>query len=370
MNHKTLIAMLTLLPGAIAIAAPVALWDPSVEFPRGTIPAIEGVTFDVVHRQTEDFKFLHEPRIAEHEGKLFVTFSNAPHHESEPAQIMRGRHSADGGRTWSDVEGVAGPLPDDERYETASMLSHGGRLWAFVGRYAKGSGSSLGMEVHALDPLTDRFGRVSDGLALPGFVPFVAPQRTSDGNWIIGGHCKGVRQPAVAISNGDDLLSWRLVRIEGLRTMAYAETALMIRDARVIAVTRNRDGFALASLSEDHGRSFTPARPSNLPMTAAKPFAGQLSTGQYYVIFNNPPPSRNRLLLAVGEPGTTQLARVWTLIEGRPEALRARMDAMGERGLVQAWAYPEAVEHEGVLYVVFSHNKRHCWIARVPVSAL
>ena len=34
------------------------------------------------------------------------------------------------------------------------------------------------------------------------------------------------------------------------------------------------------------------------------------------------------------------------------------------------WAYPEAIEKDGVLYVTFSQDKRHCWIARIPVASL
>src|SRR5690606_11780224 len=123
------------------------------------------------------------------------------------------------------------------------------------------------------------------------------------------------------------------------------------------AVIRDTTGFALVAQSDDHGHSFTPAMPSNLPMVNSKPFAGTLSSGQRYVIFNMPP-DRNRLLISVSEPGKTQVRRVWTLIAGTPAALRPTMDALGEGHGAHAWAYPEAIEHDGTLHVVFSHNKR------------
>ncbi len=41
---------------------------------------------------------------------------------------------------------------------------------------------------------------------------------------------------------------------------------------------------ALAAVSEDYGRTWTPARPSNLPMATSKPCAGLLSTGQRFLV--------------------------------------------------------------------------------------
>jgi hypothetical protein len=381
-----------------------ALWDSQNRHPSvDSIPSVKGVEFSLVHEQTPDFLFLHEPRLAFHNKELFVSFSSAPRVECETAQIVRFRRSADNGLTWSPVGVLAPGLDGGLRSEVAPMLSHQGKLWAFVGRCRQNLGKSgLGMEVWQWFPESQTFAPLAAGLTLPNFIPFVQPQRMTNGNWIIGGHTDFSRHAAVAISEGDDLRRWRLVKIETpdaeYKPMTCPETCLLIRKDSVLAVTRGRVGLALASLSTDAGVTFPAAVESNLPMSRSKPFGGTLSTGQHFLIYNARLTAlglrRNTLLIAVTRPGElTPLRRVWKLIEGNPPELLPELKRLGEaveqnekndpeatKGLpgtepasqatMHEWAYPEAVEKDGVLYVTFSQDKRHCWIARIPVASL
>ncbi|MDR1271267.1 MAG: hypothetical protein LBK82_17295, partial [Planctomycetaceae bacterium] len=124
----------------------IDLWDSAIPYPVLTaIPTATGVTYSIVHQQTPDHRFLHEPRIAFHGDTLFVNFSNAEKNESDPDQKMRGHRSNDNGQTWSEVEVFASGFPDSRRHETAPLLSSGDKLWMFVGRYDNGSKNSLGM---------------------------------------------------------------------------------------------------------------------------------------------------------------------------------------------------------------------------------
>lgn len=354
-----------------------ALWDPATPYPElSSIRPVPGVEYSLVHRQTPDHLFLHEPRLEFHEAELFVNFSNAPRIESEPLQIIRGRRSPDGGRTWTPVEVVVGPLSGDERYETTPLLSQAGRLRAFVGRYAVSSRNSLGMEVFDWRTHEGKFRPVLTSF-VPRFVPFVRPQPLANGNWIIGGHTDKVTMAAVAISVGDDLTRWRVVNvpIPTPRALPCPETALLVNGSEVLAIVRNQDEMRpLVSVSRDSGETFSPAVVSNLPMVGSKPFAGTLSSGQRYLIYNGAAPgsrSRNNLLIAVTSPGQSYpFKKVWQVIGGVPDDVRTALGM--DEALVgdQAWAYPEAVERDGVLYVVFSQNKKHCWLARIPVSTL
>ncbi len=36
----------------------------------------------------------------------------------------------------------------------------------------------------------------------------------------------------------------------------------------------------------------------------------------------------------------------------------------------QTWHYPEAIEHQGILYISLSHNGRNCWLVKIPVESL
>lgn len=338
-----------------------------------------GIRYALVHRQDDVYRFLHEPRLEAFEGTLFVNFSNAPYFESEPAQIMRGRRSSDGGRTWSDVEVVAPGFSDGRRrHETAPLLAHGGRLWAFVGRYDYGSKHSLGMEIYQLSPDGRHFQPVSDGIVAPGFVPFVQPQRLPDGNWIIGGHINHATQAAVAISNGDDLMTWTISPIGYNMHPGIPETALLITETSVVALIRPDKGQPTVgvAVSYDGGLSFGPTERSDLTAVDTKLFAGTLSTGHHYVIFNATDrdglPSelpRHRLQIGVMAPGEiTPFERLFTLVEDAPAELD--LPAIGESAPLHAWAYPEAMEHDGELHVTFSMNKRHCWLASIPLAGL
>jgi hypothetical protein len=107
-------------------------------------------------------------------------------------------------------------------------------------------------------------------------------------------------------------------------------------------------------------------------MINSKPFSGTLSTGQHYVIFS---PSegarRNTLLIGVTNPGELlPLRRVWKLIEGTPVELKDQLISLGQPNETHQWAYPEAIEIKGTLYVTFSQDKRNCWIARIPIGEL
>jgi hypothetical protein len=342
-------------------------------------PLPAGIRYALVHRQDETYRFLHEPRLEAFEGTLFVNFSNAPRFESEPAQIMRGRRSVDGGRTWGEIEVVAPGFSDGRRrHETAPLLAHGGRLWAFVGRYDYGSKYSLGMEIYQLSADGRRFQLVSDGIVAPGFVPFVQPQLLPDGNWIIGGHINHATQAAVAISNGDDLLSWTVSPIGYNLHPGIPETALLVTETSVVALIRPAKGQPTAgtAVSYDGGRSFGPTEPTDLPAIDTKLFAGTLSSGHHYVIFNATDRDglsgelpRHRLLIGIMPPGEiTPFQRVFTVIEDAPEALN--LAAIGEPALLHAWAYPEAIELAGELHITFSMNKRHCWLASIPLDSL
>ncbi len=354
---------------------PFKLWDEQTPYPAVTeISFVSGTEYSVVHRQTPDHIFLHEPRLTFHGDTLFVNFSSARERESDPDQHMRGYRSRDGGKTWGSVEIVAPGFTDGRRHETAPMLSHNGRLWAFVGRYDRGSKNSLGMELFRLTDDGIKFEPVGSDLSLKHFVPFVLPQRMSNGNWVIGGHTEKVRHAAVAISRGNDLTSWKEVRVDTPSCSDYPETALLLQGEKILAVTRGCPAQkALVSLSTDFAEHFSPLVESNLPMAQSKPFGGTLSNGRHYLIYNNAPDSPYRNTLVVAVTGTNELypfRKVFKVVEGLPATMKPELETIGETSETNAWAYPEAVEKDGILYVVFSMNKRHCILARIPVESL
>jgi hypothetical protein len=377
MNTKKIIYCLTFCLLVVSTfcwgqSSHVDFWDSAIPYPAlAEIPTATGVTYSIVHRQTPDHRFLHEPRIAFHGETLFVNFSNAEKNESDPDQKMRGHRSNDNGQTWSEIEVFAPGFSDSRRHETAPLLSFNNKLWVFVGRYDKGSKNSLGMELFRLSENGNKFEPFSGKLILERFIPFVLPQHLANGNWIIGGHTEKVRHAAVAISQGNDLTKWKEVKIETPACSDYPETALLLQNQHVLAVVRGCPSQqALIALSNDFGETFPPLIESNLPMARSKPFGRTLSTGQHYLIYNAKP-SRNTLVIAVTKPNELfPLRKVFKVIEGLPVSMQQEFEKIGEKSKTNAWAYPEAVEKNGILYIVFSFNKKHCVLARIPVESL
>lgn len=121
-------------------------------------------------------------------------------------------------------------------------------------------------------------------------------------------------------------------------------------------------------VSEDHGRTWTPAAASNLPMATSKPYAGTLSNGQRYFVCTataNTGGGRSPLTIAVSKPGESVFSKVFLIrtseFEGTPGVSRPNID----------FSYPYAVEHEGQFYIGYTH-KSHAAneLAVIPVSSL
>jgi hypothetical protein len=219
-----------------------------------------------------------------------------------------------------------------------------------------------------------------------GFWPMGEPQRMANGNWIMAGiSVAGGYPAAVAISHRDDVTQWDLVVIPQSERLGqiWGESAVIVELGRITNIARyGKEPRALAAVSDDFGRTWTPSRPSNLPMATSKPCAGMLSTGQRFLIGSTSADGGHRrspLTIAVSKPGRTEFTRIFVVrhaeFPGGP----------GESHPQAALAYPCAAEHEGKLYVGYSNNGanvgrtgtgRQLWnnnsdeLAVVPISEL
>ncbi len=55
----------------------------------------------------DEYQFLHEAAAIEFHGTVFAARYNNREKELQGETVIRGRHSADGGKTWSDAELIA-----------------------------------------------------------------------------------------------------------------------------------------------------------------------------------------------------------------------------------------------------------------------
>jgi hypothetical protein len=344
------------------------LWS-GTEIPKDPvkIPFAEGLQHITIHRPgADDDKFLHGASIVHHRGIFYANWANSPANENGPHETLRGKRSTNGGLSWSPLEIVGHGFPSDERHSHGVLMEHQGEVWTIAARFGVGIPGKkfpgLQAEAFVLNRQTDRWD--SRGVVMQNCWPYDSPVRMGDGNYITGGQDKD-GLPVVAISHGNDFSNWDTLRIPYDPKLApsYAETTVWADGSKVIAVIRGGGGVAWVATSKDHGRNWTKAQPSNLPMPRAKAYLGKLSTDQLFLLANFR--NRDTLVLWVGQPGAKTLNSVWRIRHGKSEAPRFPGRAKGKQ-----WSYPYAHEHNGKLYVVYSIGKEECGLSILPIKSV
>jgi hypothetical protein len=194
--------------------------------------------------------------------------------------------------------------------------------------------------------------------------PYDQPVRMENGDYITGGQDKdGI--PVVAISCGDDLTNWESVHIPYPPELEprFAETTVWAEGKRVLAVIRGGGDVAWVATSEDYGKTWKQAMPSNYPMPRAKAYLGKLSTGQLYLISNLR--DRNTLVISVGRPNEMTLSCMWRIRHGK--SIPPRFEGLAKS---KQWSYPYGYEYNGKLYVVYSIGKEDCGLSVIPIESL
>ena len=149
---------------------------------------------------------------------------------------------------------------------------------------------------------------------------------------------------------------------------AFAQAKPEVANAATAAKRARESASAERKTLWQHGRTWTPAAASNLPMATSKPHAGTLSIGQRYLVCTTTADTggkRSPLTIAVSKPGESTFSRVFLI---RPSVFES---AQGVSAANADFSYPCAVEQEGRLYIGYTH-KSHIAneLAVIPVSSL
>ena len=169
---------------------------------------------------------------------------------------------------------------------------------------------------------------------------------------------------AVAVCNGKDLTKWEIREIPDPDHINYwGETALLETDHGLCAVIRNgKNPYAFVSHSTNGGNTWSPMVESNFEIASSKLYAGTLSNGKRYLIFNmRGELYRDTLAIAVGsEP----FERVHLIRHGFGAPLKFWCK--------NEWCYPYAFEdrEENRLMVVYTRDKESCELASLPIENL
>lgn len=358
------------------------VWDRSMAFPTPeNMEDPDIITqVSVAKARENEYHYLHEATIAWHCGKFVMGWSNHKTHEDNNRnEKIRGCWSEDG-LHWTEPETwLEAPALGLTSFNHPLLFEHRGVLYGFFVAWRDEKPCT---EIFTFDDIKLKWEHHPEK-KIQGFLPFCTPQRMENGNWIMGGEVSWYHS-AVAISEGENLLNWRLVVIPNSDriSLLYPETAVVCQKGRLLAFCRprqigsvNADDALTAPVSEslDCGETWSEIKMSNFPLGPSQPFSGRLSTGQNYLLVNSLEENRTLLMIAVTEPGGTLFRKIYKVRHQAWPAIRlfgGYTTNDSHKGRPTQWAYPGAIEHEGKLYITYSQGKEDCSMTIIPIEAL
>ena len=351
------------------------IWKADLPYPRD-IPEPKGIKRLIAHDGREDIlPFLHDVAVTCFKGGLYVAWYNSTDAEICGCSLIRGRKSADGGAAWSEPFTIAGSLEArNKHYVPVTFFPHKGNLYAFITEMT-GKNMTTGLDLYSLDDEAKGIWKRVSSVA-GGFITNAPPVPLENGNFAMGAWIPMKEEtpafPVVLISRGTDIEKpWDLSFLydplkPGAPRVRCPEISLHAEGERVTAYVRNDEGPSYVFVSTDYAENWQ--RPYINPMHIgnSKIFAGRLSDGRKYLIYNEERGYfvRTMLVIAVADPESASFSRVYKLFENdEPEIGRGKI-----------WFYPCAYESEGTLYagctLQEASNIRSAVIAKVPVSSL
>ena len=298
----------------------------------------------------EEYSFLHEAAVVEYHGRLFASWYNNSRFELTGRTPIRGRHSDDGGKTWSPVKVLADDPSGEVLYCPPVYGVCDDTLYLFMNRM---TGPDL---IQALDLY--RYDEKTDAFVFLHSEPSLFKLNTNvcvlpDGKLLLPGRIgeRGVIPgiPAVMISDSGNIdAPWRVVKVQpddrlpdGTRFI-HPETSAIVNGRTVLLFCRDDERrVPLVYRSDDCGEHWSAPLAVDIPFSASKIYAGTLSDGRNYVV-GNLYPGRNRLALLLTEPGQLVFTKGYILQDGLNAAL----------GYGVCWHYPCVCEGGGNLNVI------------------
>lgn len=315
---------------------------------------IETAERKVVHAPDDEYGFLHEAAITEHNGELFASWYNCPSQELSGLTPIRERRSCDGGASWSEARTVCADESGRIMYCPPVYCGSGGRLYMFVNQMVAPD------HIHSLDCyILGKDGKF--GLLWSRPIPFklnTNAVKLPCGRWMLPGRTGELdgfpNTPAVLLSDGESPDGeWRLVKIaeSGLMpdgsSLVHPEITAVLSGGSVYMFCRDdQRRVPLVYRSDDGGLSWGGVTGHDIPYVSSKIYAGTLKDGRHYLIANIDRYDRSRL--AVYFTGGDELTFTKRLI---------LYDA-ADRGIPGTTAshYPAACEADGKLYIIATLN--------------
>lgn len=307
----------------------------------------------------DEYQFLHEAAAIEFHGTVFAAWYNNREKELQGETVIRGRRSADGGKTWSDAELIAKDPEGKLLYCPPVFGICDDQLYLLINTMVSAD------HMHSLDLYSfdekDRkfhFRRRSP-------IPFKLNTNVvhlPNGKLLLPGRIAEMdgfpTTPAVLIADSGKMDGeWRLVKIQKDGHMPdgshllHPELSAIAADSALCMFCRNDERqIPLLYRSDDLGEHWSGPFQHDIPFINSKIYSGTLSDGRNYAIGNIFRPGRdsawNRDHLAIffSEPHSMNFNKGFFLRDGEDRNLH----------LYPQWSYPSACEADGKLYIVYS----------------
>ena len=308
------------------------------------------------------------------EGRFFAAWSQGVINEDSPRQVVR-YATSDDGTHWSDPQYITPPTDGTARWTNGGFWLRDGELWTVPvcysrARYVEGE-AVPGNCWEDLDTFAFRWTGAdweSLGVLVENLYANEAPRRLPDGCWLMPGVNR--RHDAIAaIGPADGRGRWdAAVLSKRTRRDCLTEPSWFLRTDGVVRMLLRDDAGSkrlFLADSADGGRTWTPPVPTDFTDAQAKFFLLRLADGRVAICCNPVPDRTGRRLLAVATGDDEQFTTLRRL-QYEPEAV-PRLPGMHKD---PGFSYPNAVEVDGRLHVIYARNKEDVDITAVRVDTL
>lgn len=321
------------------------------------------------HAEKGDHQFCHHPSLVRFKNQFHCIWSNGVVGEDELGQRILMSSSPDGLK-WSKPTPLAVDPSNRGACVAVGFLATASRLTAF---YTVTGGSNFHPDTAVwAKTSTDARSwskprRITSGFFIEG------PKRIAGGRLLLSGEhvgeARGTKRMRLLYSDeADGLAGWKEAKIAPgiLKTFGYTEPNPVRRtDGTLVMLFRNYSGFLYGSVSRNDGSGWTDPVKTNFPDSTARFATGRLPDGTTWII-NNPGPKRlDRSLLTIALSRDGAVFDRAFIIRGEPTRMRYK-----GKSKLDGWQYPNALAHDGYLFVAYSINKEDVGLTRIDVKHL
>jgi len=242
-------------------------------------------------------------------GRLWATWYGGGPDEGPENYVMLST-SADDGRTWSGVKLVIDPPGPIRAYDPCLWLAPDGRLWLFWAQahtWWDGRAGVWAITTRNPDAETPAWSsprRLCDGIMMN------KPTVLSTGEWVLPAaiwkvSTERITDPAARHDPGDDTgtnlvvstdrgATWTRRGQARVPERTFDEAMLVERkDSSLWLWVRTKYGIG-ESISTDHGRTWSPGKPSTIPHINARFYVRRLKSGRLLLARHDPPEGSTR----------------------------------------------------------------------------